>query len=216
MSARGVARSLAPGAGEPASVVLPAPDAELRYWPAWLEPSLADDALAELERGCDWRQHEVRIAGRVLPCPRLSAWHGDPDAVYGYSGRRYTPSPWTPVLMDLRERVERTTGGCFNSVLANLYRDGRDSMGFHSDDEPELGREPLIAAVSLGAVRRFVLRHRRRKDLAPVVVEPAHGSLLVMAGATQHHWRHALPKTRQPVGRRVSLTYRLIHAGPGD
>lgn len=192
------------------AVRLAAADAHLLYWPAVLDPAAADACLQRLREECDWRQHEVRIAGRVMPCPRLSAWHGDTDAVYGYSGKRYVPAPWTPALSELRERVEAITAARYNSVLANLYRDGNDSMGFHSDDEPELGEHPIIAAISLGAERRFVLRHRRRKHEPPLVVTPAHGSLLLMSGDTQRHWRHGVPKTRRPVGVRLSLTFRWV------
>lgn len=171
---------------------------------------MADVLLQRLRDECQWRQHEVRIAGRTLPCPRLSAWHGDAGAVYGYSGSRHSPAAWTPALTALREQVEKTTGAHFNSVLANLYRDGRDSMGWHSDDEPELGEHPLIAAVSLGAERRFLLRHRRRKDVQGHALDLAHGSLLLMAGDTQRHWRHSVPKTRRHVAPRISLTFRLV------
>ena len=201
-------------ASRPASTPhrIEASGADLRYWLALLDEGHADECLHRLREECDWQQHEVRIAGRRLPCPRLSAWHGEPGAVYGYSGTRYAPAPWTPTLAMLRERIEQATGARFNSVLANLYRDGNDSMGFHSDDEPELGERPVIAALSLGAVRRFVLRHRRRKAEPSVTFEPAHGSLLLMAGDTQRNWRHALPKTRRPVGPRLSLTFRLVLA----
>jgi alkylated DNA repair dioxygenase AlkB len=126
-----------------------------------------------------------------------------------YSGTPHQPLPWTPALELVRERVLGLTGCAFNSVLLNLYRDGRDGMGWHSDDEPELGRDPVIASVSLGAPRRFCLRHRRRKDQR-LDVSLGPGSLLLMAGATQHHWVHAVPKTALPVGPRVNLTFRQI------
>ena len=183
----------------------------LRYWPAALPSPTADRYLQRLREECDWQQHEVRIAGRRIPCPRLSAWHGDAGAVYGYSGRHYVPAPWTPALAELRALAARLSGADYNSVLANLYRGGDDSMGFHSDDEPELGPRPVIAAFSFGAERRFVLRHRRRRSEPGVEIRPLHGSLLVMAGETQRHWRHALPKTRRPVGERLSLTFRDVH-----
>ena len=196
----------------PADALCPfdAVDADLHYEPTWLSAAEADRFLERLRRECDWRQHEVRIAGRHVACPRLSAWHGDTDAVYGYSGSRHVPAPWTPALAELRRRVEHATGSRFNSVLANLYRDGNDSMGLHSDDEPELGERPVIAAVSLGAARRFVMKHRRDRARPPLVIEPAHGSLLLMAGETQRHWRHGLPKTRRAVGCRLSLTFRRV------
>ena len=196
-----------------APIRVPAPDADLRYWPALLDGVAAARWLDELRAQCAWCQHEVRIAGRRLPCPRLSAWHGDADAIYGYSGKRYTPAAWTPALTTLRTLVQDASGARFNSVLANLYRDGNDSMGWHSDDEPELGARPVIAALSLGAERRFLLRHRRRKAVPGIALDLAHGSLLLMAGETQANWRHSLPKTRRAVGPRISLTFRLVHAG---
>ena len=156
-----------------------------------------------------WQQQVITLYGRAVASPRLSAWYGDPGAVYRYSGLRLEPLPWTPVLLEIRQVVTDLAETPFNSVLLNLYRDGQDSMGWHSDAEPELGRNPVIASVSLGAVRRFVLRHKKRKE-QHIALELEPGSVLVMAGALQHHWRHALPKTRQVVGPRINLTFRLI------
>jgi alkylated DNA repair dioxygenase AlkB len=117
--------------------------------------------------------------------------------------------PWTSELLGIRHRVEEFSGQRYNSVLLNLYRDGRDGMGWHADDEPELGREPVIASVSFGATRRFKLRHRRSRSAASTL-DLAHGDLLLMAGATQHHYVHAVPKTARPVGARVNLTFRWV------
>jgi alkylated DNA repair dioxygenase AlkB len=157
----------------------------------------------------DWRQEDILIFGERRRVPRLVAWHGDPGATYVYSGTVHEPVPWTADLQRIRTRAEALTGQRYNGVLLNLYRDGRDGMGWHADDEPELGPNPVIASVSLGATRRFCLRHRRRKDLKLDLLLP-HGSLLCMSGATQHHWVHALPKTRRPVGERINLTLRLV------
>lgn len=187
-----------------------APDADLRYDPCLFAPDEADRLFDALRAEVAWEQHRVRIAGREHPCPRLSAWQGDPGAVYTYSGITLHPEPWTPAVLRVRAAVCDAAGARFDSVLANLYRDGRDSMGWHADDEPELGVRPLIASVSLGAPRRFVLRHKRRRDLAPVDIVLGHGSLLLMAGPTQHAWRHSLPKTSRPVGPRINLTFRRI------
>ncbi len=189
-----------------------ASDAELRYCPALFDADQADRLLAALLDTTAWEQHVIRMGARRIPCPRLSAWYGDPGARYTYSGLSLEPAPWTPAVAQVRTAVEAAVGACFNSVLLNLYRDGADSMGWHADREPELGPEPLIASVSLGAVRDFVLRHRRRKDLPTLRLPLGHGSLLLMAGPTQHHWRHALPRTRRPVGPRVNLTFRRIVA----
>ena len=194
--------------GEPGER-LPLEDADIRFWPVALAVAEASELLDRLLTGIDWQHEEVLIFGQRRPVPRLVAWHGDPGASYTYSGTPHQPLPWTPALELVRERVLSLTGCTFNSVLLNLYRDGRDGMGWHSDDEPELGRDPVIASVSLGAPRRFCLRHRRRKDQR-LDVSLGHGSLLLMAGATQHHWVHAVPKTALPVGPRVNLTFRQI------
>ena len=194
--------------GEPGER-LPLEDADIRFWPVALAVEEASELLDRLLTGIDWQHEEVLIFGQRRPVPRLVAWHGDPGASYMYSGTPHQPLPWTPALELVRERVLGLTGCAFNSVLLNLYRDGRDGMGWHSDDEPELGRDPVIASVSLGAPRRFCLRHRRRKDQR-LDVSLGHGSLLLMAGATQHHWVHAVPKTAVPVGPRVNLTFRQI------
>ena len=185
------------------------PDADVRLWPQALAPGEADRQLSALRSRIDWRQEDILIFGERRSVPRLVAWHGDPGTTYVYSGTAHEPVPWTADLQWIRARVEALTGQRYNSVLLNLYRDGRDGMGWHADDEPELGRNPVIASVSLGATRRFCLRHRRRKDLKLDLLLP-HGSLLCMSGATQHHWVHALPKTRRPVGERINLTLRLV------
>lgn len=175
----------------------------------WLSPSIAELAFSVLHGQISWETHRLRLFGRWVDAPRLSCWIGDPGAVYRYSGRTFAPQPWPHALLPLRQRLREELGVDFNSVLANLYRDGRDAMGWHSDDEPELGPEPVIASLSLGAARRFVLR--RRDDHAvkqALVLEP--GSLLVMRGVSQRDWQHALPRTARPVGSRINLTFRRI------
>lgn len=184
-------------------------DGEARLWPAAFGPGEAANLFDSLRAGIHWQQEEIVIFGQRRRVPRLVAWHGDAGASYRYSGTDHTPEPWTPALERVRARVRELSGTEFNAVLLNLYRDGRDGMGWHADDEPELGRDPVIASVSLGAPRRFCLRHRRQPDLK-LDLELPHGSLLVMAGPTQHHWVHALPKTRRPVGERINLTFRRI------
>lgn len=159
--------------------------------------------------GLAWAPHRVRLFGREHLTPRLCAWYGDADVRYAYSGQTLDPLPWTPALADLRVRIESALGRSFNSVLCNLYRDGADCMGWHSDDEASLGPRPVIASLSLGATRRFALRHRRRAHPS-VSLALAHGDLLVMGGDTQHHWQHALPRTHRPVGARINLTFRAV------
>lgn len=148
--------------------------------------------------------------GRTVPAPRLEAWYGDPGAAYTYSGLAHEPLPWTAELQDLRERVESATATTFNSVLANLYRSGADSNGWHADDEPELGEQPVIASLSLGATRRFLLRHRASGERVELMLEA--GSLLVMRGATQQCWQHCVPKQRTVQAPRINLTFRRVAA----
>ena len=176
------------------------------FAPAGERARLFEDLLATIP----WETHVIRLFGREIASPRLSCWIGDPQAVYVYSGATFVPRPWTTALADWRVRIEHATGAAYDSVLANLYRDGRDGMGFHADDEPELGPEPVIASLSLGAERRFVLKHRRTGTRHELVL--GDGDLLVMRGPTQQHWKHALPKTARTVGPRINLTYRQVTA----
>ncbi len=176
----------------------------------WLDPAAADRLLDELRDTLPWENHRVRLFGREHASPRLSCWLGDPGAVYRYSGNVFEPRAWTPALLQLRERLQAELGVEFNSVLANRYRNGRDCMGWHSDDERELGDAPMIASVSLGATRRFVVAHRQGQER--LAFDLPHRSLLVMAGATQRCYRHALPRTARPVGERINLTFRRILA----
>jgi len=175
----------------------------------WLDPEEAALLFRSLRDDVPWRQDRVRIHGREFLQPRLSAWYGDPGTVYTYSGLTLSPEPWPALLSSLRGRVEVDAGAGFNSVLCNLYRDGKDSMGFHADDEPELGSNPVIASVSLGATRRFSLRHVKRAG-DKLDLELPGGSLLVMAGSTQHFWRHAVPKRPSVLASRINLTFRRI------
>ena len=185
------------------------PGADLRFAPQWLDVAEADALFDTLLTGVPWETHRIRIFGREVDSPRRSCWIGDAAAVYTYSRTLFVPKPWTPALTALRAKIEAACGATFDSVLANLYRDGRDSMGWHSDDEPELGAAPVIASVSLGAVRRFVLKHRREPG-PTTSLELPHGSLLVMAGATQRNYRHALPRTARVSQPRINLTFRRV------
>lgn len=185
------------------------PDACIRYCPQWLDSAAADQALMALLDEIEYTQHEVRMFGRVLPAPRLSAWIGDPGASYRYSRVRHQPLPWTPRLLKIRQRLERDLGRPFNSVLVNRYRDGNDSMGWHADDEPELGVDPVIASVSLGAVRTLHFRSSP-PGANKFRMELHHGSLLLMAGRTQACYQHAIHKTRAVLAERINLTFRQI------
>ena len=187
----------------------PIVDGAVELWPRIGTDSEVDRWYAALRDEIDWSTEHVTIFGERRLVPRLVAWHGDPGASYRYSGTTHEPRAWTPVLSELRARIAALVETPFNSVLLNLYRDGADGMGWHADDEAELGRDPVIASVSLGQVRRFRLRHRRRAE-DRLDIELPHGSLLLMWGALQHHWLHALPKTRRPCAARINLTWRRI------
>lgn len=184
------------------------PDAEVRLSRAFLPPSEADSIFERLLKEVPWRQEKIRFYGKEHNVPRLTQWYGDAGLTYTWSGIKMNPEPWSADTQWLRERVESRCGRRFNTVLLNLYRDGNDGVAWHADDEPELGPQPVIASVSLGAERDFILRHNDRDDMLKLPLP--HGSLLVMAGDTQEHWKHALPK-RKGVGRpRINLTFRHV------
>ena len=186
-------------------------DAEVSHCPGFLRDAERHSIFNQLRDTTPWEQHVVRLFGRSHPAPRLSAWYGDQGATYTYSGLRLSPQPWTPQLDQLRQRVSALTSKPFNSALLNYYRDGSDGMGWHSDDEPELGRDPCIASLSLGSERRFLLRHKTQSNLPTYEYLLGDGDLLIMDGETQHHWKHQIPKTRRPVGPRINITFRYVH-----
>lgn len=173
-------------------------------------PFPAPKLLSDLIRDTPWRSEEVIVWGKRHLQPRLIAWFGDEGRNYTYSGISMNPLPWTKTLSKLRTLIESTCDEKFNSVLLNYYRDGRDSMGYHSDDEPELGPRPTIASLSLGETRVFSFKHKVRSDAPPVQIELASGSLLLMKGDTQRNWRHGIAKSSKPLGPRVNLTFRRI------
>jgi len=182
-------------------------------WVALLEEFVPDHAalMEALRARLPLQQETLRFAGKEVRTPRLTSWHGDPGAAYAYSGRRFEPAPWTPELLAVKDRVDSAVGVRFNSVLANYYRDGGDSMGEHADDEPELGPARdniLIASVSLGVRRRFLLRHKRTGTVHEFSL--GEGNLLVMGGTTQLQYRHRVPRTAANVGPRMNLTFRVV------
>ena len=164
--------------------------------------------MQSLINATPWRAENITVWGKTFPQPRLTAWYGDTGTTYTYSGIRLSPSPWTPTLLAIKMKIEAVTGDTFDSVLLNYYRDHRDSMGLHSDNEPELGERPIIASLSLGEERTFILKHKTRTDLKPVRLKLASGSLLLMKGETQRHWKHGIYKQTRPCGPRVNLTFR--------
>lgn len=196
---------------EPVTLADLARGGTVEYAPAWVSRAEADDYFSALLTNIPWEEREIVLFGRRIQQPRLVAWAG--DVAYRYSGQTLEPRPWRAPLGHLLERVRAYTDVAFNHVLLNRYRDGRDSMGFHADDEPELGPEPPVASLSFGASRRFVLVSRRGpRERLEMVLE--HGSLLVMRGKCQAEYRHGIPKDAALVGERVSLTFRRLLREP--
>jgi alkylated DNA repair dioxygenase AlkB len=179
----------------------------LRHLPLAQAPHIV---MVQLIDEIAWRAENIVVWGRTYPQPRLIAWYGDSGMIYTYSGIRLTPLPWTEALLDIKRRVEAVCETEFNSVLLNYYRDHRDSMGLHSDNEPELGNQPILASLSLGQERNFILKHKIDKALKPVRLKLASGSLLLMKGDTQRYWKHGIEKETRPCGTRVNLTFRRI------
>ena len=171
----------------------------------------SDRFFLELLNDINWQQDKIRIFGKEVNLPRLTAWYGDSGKSYTYSGITMNPDLWSLNLLAIKERIEETVQVNFNSVLANLYRNGQDYVSWHSDDEKELGKNPTIASISFGATRRFLLRHKSNKNLETVDLSLGHGSLLIMKGSTQHYWRHQVPKTAKVKTARINLTFRVIN-----
>jgi alkylated DNA repair dioxygenase AlkB len=193
-------------ADDAALTPIPIDDGEL-----WFQQCLALDwppaeVMRRLMEETEWRHEEVKVWGKLHMQPRLTAWHG--EASYRYSGKTFHPLPFTPLQLHIKEAVERATGRRFNSVLLNYYRDERDSMGFHADDERELGPEPAVASVSFGAPRTFILKHQRLPKTVKLAL--GDGCLLLMAGTLQQHWLHGINKERTARGPRINLTFRMI------
>ncbi len=178
------------------------------YDERFLAPDEADALFALLRDAIPWKQEKTNWGNAF---PRLTAWHADPGLTYTYSGVTHQALPWTAELADVRRRVVEVAGAPVNSLLLNYYRDGQDSIGFHSDAEPELGTNPIVPSISLGAVRTFVLRHNETREQR--AFDLGHGSLLLMGGTLQHHWQHAVPKAKGPTGPRINLTFRNILTG---
>ena len=196
------------------SALLPIPvvDGELAMLAQLPLPASNAEVMAQLIADTPWRTEIVTVYGKQHPQPRLSAAYG--DARYTYSGLTIEPLPWTPLLLTIKVAVEGVTGIAFNSVLLNYYRNERDSMGMHSDDERELGRNPVVASVSFGATRTFILRHKVTQHTLKLDLRD--GYLLLMAGALQHHWQHGINKSTRLMGERVNLTFRSINLQDGN
>lgn len=184
-----------------------APNSDVHYYPDFIRQSLAFEYFNKLQQ-LKWQQDNIVIYGKSVLIPRLQAWYGDNGVEYGYSNLKLTTHPWNTELLELKQLIEEKLKVKFNSVLANLYRDGNDTVGWHSDDEPELGQNPVIASLSLGGEREFHLKHLKTKETLKLNLKS--GSLLVMAGETQHYWQHSVPRKKAKTPPRINLTFRRI------
>ena len=184
-------------------------DGSAVLYPHFIDENQADELLNELIATNQWEQQTLLMYGKFVDEPRLSTWHSD-GQTYTYSGKARTAQPWTSTLTQLRKSCEEQIQHTFNGVLVNFYRDGNDYLGWHSDDELVNGPEPLIASISLGAERRFDMRHRETGEVATTML--SHGSLLVMSGLSQQCWEHRIPKMPRLTDPRVNLTFRRLVA----
>jgi alkylated DNA repair dioxygenase AlkB len=185
------------------------PDANITYFPNFFDKVEADKIFIDLLENTVWQQDSIKVYGKTHPQPRLTALYGNEGKPYSYSNIKMQPLNWTLLLKKIKFHIESVANTNFTSVLLNYYRDGSDSNGWHSDNEKELGINPVIASVSFGSERNFQLKHNNDKTLKKNIVLE-HASLLLMKGATQHHWKHQIPKTAKPVGPRINLTFRVI------
>jgi len=183
-------------------------DGEYIYIPDFFNPKIASTYFEVLRQDIEWKQEEMMMYGKLIKFPRLTAWYGDDDKPYSFSGLKLCPQPWTDELLSIKSRIEPKSGVKFNSVLLNYYRDGNDSISWHTDAEKELGINPIIASVNFGAERKFQLKHRVNGEKIDINLQ--HGSLLIMKGELQHHWLHQVPKTKLAVKERINLTFRVI------
>jgi alkylated DNA repair dioxygenase AlkB len=188
---------------------LPMPDAEVIMYREFFDKNESDRIFSELYNNIDWKQDTTILFGKQVNLPRLTAWYGEPGKSYCYSKIKMEPLLWIPLLINIKSQIEALTDAQFNSVLLNLYRNGKDSVAWHSDNELELGQNPAIGSISFGATRRFMFRHKYQKKLK-FEIELTHGSLLLMKGTTQHFWQHQIPKTNKLIEPRINLTFRKV------
>ncbi len=181
-------------------------DGTLQYFEQY-----SDVNIDEVTEGIKWRNDSITLYGKTFPQPRLTAWYGDSGVKYSYSNIHMQALPWTPVLLKLKTQLENDLNTRFNSVLVNYYRDGNDHMSYHSDDEKELGPNPIIASLSFGETRSFQLKHKFDLEKKTVVIPITDGSLVVMKDELQHFWQHKIAKTKKLIGPRVNLTFRMIY-----
>jgi alkylated DNA repair dioxygenase AlkB len=185
------------------------PDADIEYFPNFFDSNRADELFAKLKNEIPWQQDDITVFGKTHPQPRLTALFGNEGKPYSYSNIVMQPNSWNPLLMFIKNEIEDLGNDNFTTVLLNYYRDGKDSNGWHADNERELGRNPIIASVSFGAERFFHLQHNTINE-QKLKINLEHGSLLIMRGTTQHFWKHQIPKTAKTIGPRINLTFRII------
>ena len=185
------------------------PDADISLYPCFFDVAEADYYFNELMSQIAWSEKTIKLYGKEHKVPRLSAWYADEGKSYEYSGLRTVGLPWVPVLAEIKNIISSVSPAPFNSVLANLYRNGDDGVGWHADDEPELGSSPVIVSISFGEERNFQLKHKRDKTLKKNLLL-THGSLLIMQGKTQENWLHQVPKSSRTMGERINLTFRVV------
>lgn len=186
------------------------PNSDISYYPNFIENLKADSYLKNLKKNIPWQQDAIKVYGKTYAQPRLTALFGNNGKSYSYSNITMNPHPFTLELLEVKKAIESIAKVDFTTCLLNLYRDGKDSNGWHADDEIELGANPVIASISLGEERFFHLRHKNDKTLKQKVLLQ-HGSLLLMKGETQHFWQHQIPKTAKQIKERINLTFRVVH-----
>ena len=183
-------------------------DAEIEYYPDFFSLAKANQLFLKLQNEIPWQQDNITVYGKTYLQPRLTALFGDQGKPYKYSNIVMEPHHWSPLILIIKEEIEKICNENFTSVLLNFYRNGQDSNGWHADNENELGENPIIASVSLGAERVFQLKHNKLELKQNIVLH--HGSLLIMKGTTQHFWKHQIPKTKKEIDSRINLTFRII------
>jgi len=184
-------------------------DAEISIFLNLFSIQESDNLLETLKTEIDWKQEQIKFFGKTHDFPRLTAWYGDAGKTYTYAGIMFEPSPWTSILLKIKSKIEEVSNVQFNSVLLNLYRSGNDGVSWHSDDEPELGVNPIIGSVSFGESRPFQLKHKYLEGIKQKIILE-HGSYLLMKGETQHKWLHQIPKSKKEMRERINLTFRVI------
>lgn len=190
-------------------IIFNIPDADIEYYPNFFDNNSANAFFEQLKAEIPWQQDDITVFGKTHPQPRLTALFGNEGKAYSYSNIVMQPNTWNPLLLFIKNEIEEICNENFTTVLLNQYRDGKDSNGWHADNEKELGRNPVIASVSFGAQRSFHLQHNIIKE-QKLKINLEHGSLLIMKGTTQHFWKHQISKTAKDIGPRINLTFRII------